>query len=69
MAFTTLSPSLQASKQVARIVTVAFVGITYFVVVIIALHFLRPDLNPIQRPTSEYAVRPYDWLTSSAFLA
>ena len=44
----------QARKQVARIVTVALVGITYFVVIIVTLHFLRPDLNPIQRPTSEY---------------
>jgi len=69
MASTTLSSSLQASRQVARIVTVAFVGISYFVVVIIALHFLRPDLNPIQRPTSEYAVGPYGWLMNSAFFS
>jgi Protein of unknown function (DUF998) len=69
MASTTLSPSLQATKQVARIVTVAFVGITYFVVIIIALHFLRPDLNPIQRPTSEYAVGPFGWLMTSAFFS
>jgi hypothetical protein len=69
MASTTHSPSLQATKQAARIVTVAFVGITYFVVIIIALHFLRPDLNPIQRPTSEYAVGPYGWLMTSAFFS
>jgi hypothetical protein len=69
MTSTTLSPSLQATKHVVRIVTVAFVGITYFVVIITALHLLRPDLNPIQRPTSEYAVGPYGWLMSSAFFS
>jgi hypothetical protein len=69
MASTTLSPSLGATKQVARIATVGFVGITYFVVIIVALHFLRPDLNPIQRPTSEYAVGPYGGLMSSAFFS
>src|SRR5262245_36864753 len=69
MASRTHSPSLQATKQAARIMIVAFVGISYFVVIIIALHFLRPDLNPIQRPTSEYAVGPYGWLMTSAFLS
>jgi hypothetical protein len=31
------------------------------------LHFLRPDLNPISTPTSEYAVGPYGFLMTSAF--
>ena len=27
------------------------------------------ELNPIQRPTSEYAVGPYGWLMTSAFFS
>jgi hypothetical protein len=49
--------------------TVAIVAIAYFAAVIVALHFLRPDLNPISRPTSEYAVGPYGSLMASAFLS
>jgi hypothetical protein len=67
MASPILSLSLPTRKQVASIATVALVGIAYFVVIIVALHVLRPDLNPIQRPTSEYAVGPYGWLMTSAF--
>jgi len=49
--------------------TLALIGITYFVVVIVILHFLRPDLNPINRPTSEYAVGPYGFLMTTAFFS
>jgi Protein of unknown function (DUF998) len=69
MASTHLSLSLQTRKQVASIATVAIAGIAYFVVIIVALHVLRPDLNPIQRPTSEYAVGPYGFLMTSAFFS
>jgi bacteriorhodopsin len=69
MASTHLSPSLQARKQVAGIATVAIAAIAYFVVIIVALHVLRPDLNPTSRPTSEYAVGPYGLLMTSAFFS
>jgi hypothetical protein len=69
MASTHLLPGLQTRKQTAGIATMALVGVAYFVVAIIVLHFLRPDLNPIQRPTSEYAVGPYAWLMTSAFFS
>jgi hypothetical protein len=49
--------------------TLALMGIAYFVAVIVTLHFLRPDLNPISRPTSEYAVGPYGFLMTTAFLS
>lgn len=45
------------------------VGTTYFALVIAAMHFIRPDLNPIERPTSEYAVGPFGYLMTSAFLS
>lgn len=69
MTSTQLSPSLQTRKQVAWTATVAIAGIAYFAVIIVALHFLRPDHNPIQRPTSEYAVGRYGWLMTTAFFS
>jgi hypothetical protein len=59
----------QGTKTVSKLTTVAIAAIAYFVVIIVALHFLRPDLNPISRPTSEYAVGAYGYLMTSAFFS
>ena len=59
----------QAGEPLAVLATVAIVGTAYFVVIIAALHFLSPDINPIERPTSEYAVGPFGYLMTSAFVA
>ena len=69
MSRTDQSPGLHARTKLARIATVAIVGIAYFAAVIVALHFLRPDLDPLSRPTSEYAVGPYGFLMTSAFFS
>lgn len=69
MTATTLSPSLPAARHVSRLATVAIAGVAYFVVMIVALHFLRPDLNPIHQPTSRYAVGPYGFLMTTAFFS
>jgi hypothetical protein len=69
MSSTNLSPSLHTRQQLVRIATVSIVAIAYFTLIIIALHFLRPDLNPLSRPTSEYAVGPYGFLMTSAFFS
>jgi Protein of unknown function (DUF998) len=69
MSSTNLSPSMRTRTQLARMATVAIVGIAYFTLIIVALHFLRPDLNPLSRPTSEYAVGPYGFLMTSAFFS
>jgi hypothetical protein len=42
---------------------------TYFALVIVALHVLRPDLNPIRQPTSAYAVGPFGYLMTTAFFS
>jgi len=55
------------AKQIAGIATLAIVGIAYFLIAVIALHFLRPDYYPISRFVSEYAVGPYGPLMTSAF--
>jgi hypothetical protein len=69
MISTTLSPSRLITKQAAKTATVAIVGVAYFALIIIALHSVRPDLNPISQPTSAYAVGPYSFLMTSAFFS
>lgn len=49
--------------------TLARAGIAYFALAIVALHFLRPETDPIARTTSEYAVGPYGYVMSTAFFA
>jgi len=67
MSFTNLSPHLRPAKQAARIASIAIVGISYFLTAVIALHFLRPDYDPVSRFVSEYAVGQYGFLMTSAF--
>src|SRR5512146_3558512 len=69
MSSTSFSPRLPISKQVALTAAVAIAGVSYFAAAIVVLHFLRPDLNPISRPTSEYAVGPDGWLMTLAFFS
>src|SRR5687768_16056922 len=68
MVATTRSVSSDA-KAVVGSATVALVGVAYFAAVIVGLHFLQPDQNPLRQPTSEYAVGPYGWLMTTAFLS
>jgi hypothetical protein len=69
MSSTDLSLNLQTSKQRAWAAPLALMGITLFVMIVFALHFLRPDLNPISRPVSRYAVGPYSFLMATAFFS
>jgi hypothetical protein len=45
------------------------VGAAYFALAVAALHFLRPDLDPVSRMTSEYANGPYGFVMTSAFFS
>jgi hypothetical protein len=38
-------------------------------VILVALHVLRPDLDPLRQPTSQYAVGPYGFLMTPAFFS
>ena len=58
-----------AVKPVAVLATLAIVGTTCFVVLLAALHFLSSEFNPIERPTSEYAVGAFGYLMTSAWVA
>ena len=52
-----------------KLTLLALISIAYFVIVIVILHFLQPDLNPLSHPTSEYAVGPYGFLMATAFFS
>lgn len=60
----------RSSANLIRILgTGATVAIVYFVVVLAALHYLRPDYVPARHMISDYAVGPFGWLMTSAFVA
>jgi hypothetical protein len=63
------SPSIRQARQIARLALVAIVGISYFFVAVVILHFLRPDYDPVKRAVSNYAIGPYGFLMVSAFFA
>jgi len=67
MSSTDLSPSKLPAKQTATLATLAIIGIVYFLVVVVALHFLRPEYSPLSRAVSQYAVGRYGFLMTSAF--
>ena len=59
----------ERTQEVAVLATVATVGTVVFVGLIAALHFLKPETSPIDRPTSEYAVGRFGYLMTVAFVA
>jgi hypothetical protein len=58
-------PGTAISPAAARLSLVS--GAT-FVVLLAALHFVRPDLDPSWRAISEYALGDYGWIMTIAFL-
>lgn len=59
------STSAAISTRAARLAIVAIVS---HQVLLIALIFLRPDLAPSWHTISEWAIGPYGWIMSGAFL-
>jgi len=55
--------------NIKLIAMISFIELTYFVVIIIVMHKLRPDYNPKSRYISEYAVGKYGLLAASSFVA
>jgi hypothetical protein len=47
---------------------ISIIGLVYLVIIIIAMHKLRPDYNPRSRYISEYAVGKYGQLATSSFV-
>src|SRR5262245_35908088 len=54
-------------SSVSTLTSISIASITIFAILIVTLHFLRPDLDPIKRLTSEYAVGQYRYLMTAAF--
>jgi hypothetical protein len=48
---------------------VAMAGLSYVLLALVALHVLRPDLDPISSPISEYAIGPNGLLFTTALLS
>jgi hypothetical protein len=46
----------------------AVVGVADHLLIVAALHFLRPDVNPVTEPISNYGVGPYGFLFIAAVL-
>lgn len=46
----------------------AIVGVADYLSIVAALHFLRPDVNPVVEPISNYGVGPYGFLLIAAVL-
>ena len=68
---TTMMESQGRSKVTMSRVTMflailAIVGIVDFLLNIATLHFVRPDVNPVLEPLSNYAVGPYGFLFTAA---
>jgi len=46
---------------------IGIIGVGWFVVAVLALHILDPDLSVVDNYISEYALGQYGWLMQSAF--
>jgi Protein of unknown function (DUF998) len=56
------------SKTIAMVSAMTIIGMSYVLVAVVAVHVLRPDLDPLASPISQYAVGPYGVFMASALL-
>src|SRR5215207_8651074 len=66
MADDTAKPVTAVSSTAARL---SFAGAATFVVLLAALHFIKPELDPSWHFISEYAIGDYGWIMVLAFLS
>src|SRR5215210_6096185 len=62
----TMMESQDRSRVTMFLALLAILGMADFLLNIAALHFLRPDVNPVLEPMSNYAVGPYGFLFTAA---
>jgi len=60
------SSRMTVSRVTMFLALLAIVGIVDFLLNVAVLHFLRPDVNPVLEPMSNYAVGPYGFLLTAA---
>src|SRR5918995_1661661 len=66
MAEATAEPATAISRTAALL---SFAGAATFVVLLAALHFIKPELDPSWHFISEYAIGDYGWIMVVAFLS
>jgi len=66
MAEDTAKPMAAGSPTAARL---SFAGAAAFVVLLAALHFIKPELDPSWRMVSDYEIGRYGWVMVLAFLS
>jgi len=70
MAKSVVTTNSQSQSNVSRIAArIAFVASAIFIVLLAALHILRPDLDPSWRFISEYELGDYGWVMRAAFFS
>jgi hypothetical protein len=62
----TMMESQNSSRMTVVLALLTIVGIADYLLNLAALHFLRPDVNPMLDPVSNYAVGPYGFLFIAA---
>ena len=62
----TMMESQGSSRMTMVLALLTIVGIAIYLLNLAALHFLRPDVNPMLDPVSTYAVGPYGFLYTAA---
>jgi hypothetical protein len=62
----TMMESQGSSRMTMVLALLTIVGIAVYLLNFTALHFLRPDVNPMLEPVSNYAVGPYGFLAIAA---
>jgi hypothetical protein len=62
-------PTSGGGRGALRVLAVlAIVGVADYLLIVAALHFLRPDVNPVTEAISNYGVGPYSSLLTAAVL-
>lgn len=61
-----ISPVTKVSQTAARL---SFAAAAAYLVLLAALHFIKPELDPSWRVISEYALGDYGWMMALAFLS
>ena len=62
----TMMESQGSSRMTMVLALLTIVGIADFLLNVAVLHFVRPDVNPVLDPMSNYAVGPYGFLLTAA---
>jgi hypothetical protein len=62
----TMMESQGRSRMTMVLALLTIIGIAVYLLNLAALHFLRPDVNPVLEPMSIYAVGPYGFLLTAA---